>query len=176
MMSPPNPADPAHDIVVSPLQSHCRLCRQPMRSDVLFCPECLTPVKSHLFAPANATVMDYVLAVGSALLALGVTLPLTGMLVAQLNNAQWGDAFVPIVAITLWNGWFLGIPLFACGRRWIWRIRRGEFDHRLVWREYWQMQCATLIPVFMALSCVVLSYLWAGFQGLLGSRGLSGLS
>ena len=175
-MSLPNPADPPPEVVVSPMQSLCRLCRRPMRSDLLFCPECGTPVKSHLFAPANATVMDYVLAVGSGLLALAVTLPMTGMLVAQLNNAQRGDVFEPIIAITLWNSWFLGIPLFACGRRWLWRIRRGDFDHRLVWREYWQMQCATLLPVFMFLSCVIISYLWIGFQSLMGSSGLKDLS
>ncbi len=128
------------------------------------------------YAPAHVTVMDYLLAVGSGLLALAVTLPMTGMILSHLNNSQRGEAFMPIIAITLWNGWFLGIPLFACGRRWIWRIRRGEFDHRLAWREYWQIQCATLLPVFMVLSCVIVSYLWGLFQWMFSGGGLNDLS
>lgn len=143
---------------------------------MLFCRECGTPVQRYHYAPAHVTVMDYVLAVGSGLLALAVTIPMTGMIVAQLNSAQRGEALMPIVAITLWNGWFLGVPLFACSRRWMWRIRRGEFDHRLAWREYWQIQCATLLPVFLVLSCVIVGYLWNVFEGLLSSAGLKDLS
>jgi hypothetical protein len=174
-MSLPNPADPPRVDPVAPMQTACRLCRKPMRSDLLFCPECSTPVRRYHFAPANATVLDYFLAVGSALLALSVTLPLTVMLIRGIGANAPGSAEA-IIGVAIWNGWFLGIPVVACGRRWVWRIRRGEFDHRLIWREYWQMQCAALIPVFLFLSCMAISYLWAGFQWLLGSSGLKDLS
>ncbi|MBI1348390.1 hypothetical protein GC163_19125 [bacterium] len=101
---------------------------------------------------AELTTKDTLLTVGVAMLAGMFTVPLT----ARVVYDWWQQGLTPLVTnqlvyMTIWNLWFLGLPLFKVGLVW-WQ---GAYEHgvpaAILCRIYCRYQLFALVPIAFAL-------------------------
>jgi hypothetical protein len=99
-------------------------------------------------------IRDVLLAVVLGSVALLVTAPFTVPAVALLLNPRTMD--VPWeywVFATVWNAWFLGLPVGRVAWYWAHQTLHHPQEERRCLREYWQTQAIVLTP--LAVLCVL---------------------
>lgn len=127
---------------------HCRLCDTPLAADAKVCPRCGLSVLRMTRGAVEARPVDVLLAVMMAVAAGAVTFPLTYSAAMTLLRAGWaGTDFRGLFGVALWNSFVFGVPLVILARRWITRLRRGDFDRGWMWRDYWWFQLLAFSPI-----------------------------
>ncbi len=126
----------------------CRLCETPLPVDAKACPRCGLPVRHRGTEPVVVHPWDIWFTVIMAVAAGTVTFPLTCSAVVTWIQAGWtGTNFGGLIGVAVWNSFILGVPLVILARRWMTRVRRGDFDRGWMWRDYWWFQMLAFSPV-----------------------------
>lgn len=137
----------------------CRVCGDPLREQQSECRRCGTPTRGPIRYPLDSTWVDIVLATAVGITALAISLPITVWLAQPLLRGpnSWG-VMEAAVAISVFNGWTLGVPVMVTTLSWRNRVRNDEHHHSIAVREYWQAQALCLIPPSLILLPIVTVY------------------
>jgi hypothetical protein len=128
----------------------CRVCDRPMRPTDVLCARCGTPTHLRLPERNDATWVDWVLGTFCAILALAVALPTTFLIGEPIWSGRFrGGAFPAALAISVFNGWLIGVPIAATVWRWRERVHEDQHYHTIGLREYWQIQALCLSPILV---------------------------
>ncbi|HET6425827.1 MAG TPA: hypothetical protein VFG20_19205 [Planctomycetaceae bacterium] len=126
----------------------CRLCDAVLATEAMAGPKCGLPVRRRSRDPVDVRPMDVALSIVMAIIAAVLTVPITCSVTASLilsgNFRGLGDDLLLIVC---WNCVIVGLPVVILIRRWIWRVRRGDFERAWMWRDYWWFQLLAFSPV-----------------------------
>lgn len=126
----------------------CRLCDAVLTTEATTCPKCGLLVRRRTSAPVEVRPLDVALSIVMAIVAAVLTEPITCSVTAGLilsgNFRGLGDDLLLIVC---WNCVIVGLPVVILIRRWIWRVRRGDFERAWMWRDYWWFQLLAFSPV-----------------------------
>lgn len=102
--------------------------------------------------PAELSTRDILMTVGVAVVAGLFSVPVT----VRVGYDWWQQGFTPLVVnqlvyMTIWNLWFLGLPLFKVGLVWL----QGAYEHSVpsavLCRVYCRYQLLALVPLAFAL-------------------------
>jgi len=127
----------------------CRMCESALPRDAHFCERCGFQVQRGPSDPVDVRTRDVVLSVIMACMALAATLIPTYPFASAAFLSGINPRAVPeLIVIGMWNVLVLGCPILFVFRRWYTRVRRGEFHHAWVWRDYWFLQAMALTPVW----------------------------
>ncbi len=139
------------------------MCETALPPAAVKCPRCGMLIRT---APSDTTEVharDVVLAVIMAVIAIVGTVPMTYPMLKAIATSQATSTIgVEIVLVGIWNGIILGIPVVQLARRWYLRVRKGDFDHGWVWRDYWRLQVMALSPIWFCVAYIVVTrdYYW----------------
>ncbi len=130
---------------------YCRMCEAEMVPDDNYCPHCGTYGKTSKTDPVEVSAKDVVRSVFMAFVALVLTAMVSWRPIQRLLIGGWNrDRADALIAAGFWNFYILGLPVVFIARGWYTRVRRGEFNHAWIWRDYWFVQLIVLSP-FIAL-------------------------
>lgn len=146
--------------------AHCRMCETAIPEAAQKCPRCGMPIRQPISDPTEVRTEDVVLSVIMAVMAIFGTVPMTYPVLRALATTGTTSALgAEIVVVGIWNGIILGIPIVLLVRRWFVRIRKGNFDHAWIWRDYWFLQAMALSPIWFCLGYMILArdadWFWA---------------
>lgn len=149
--------------------THCRMCETVLPPAAQKCPRCGMPVRRVQSDPTEVRTHDVILSVLMAVMAILGTVPMTYPVLKRLGTlALSPDMAIELVLAGIWNGVILGIPVVQMARRWYTRVRKGNFHHAWVFRDYWFLQAMALSPVWCCLGYSVLTRDYYWFIALMG--------
>lgn len=102
--------------------------------------------------PAELSTRDTLMTVGVAVVAGLFTVPVT----VRVGYDWWQQGFTPQVTsqllyMTIWNLWFLGLPLFKVGLVWLQGAYEQGVPAAILCRVYCRYQFFALVPLGFAL-------------------------
>jgi ribosomal protein L40E len=128
----------------------CRMCDAALPSDARVCPRCGYRVRRQTIDGDTPRVIDVVLAVVMVFLALVVTtLPTLHTARGMLSTGFVTTMMPEVLIVGVWNLIVLGCPVLFISRRWLARVRRGQFEHAVLLRDYWFLQAMALVPTLV---------------------------
>ncbi|MDP1798068.1 MAG: hypothetical protein Q8K78_11325 [Planctomycetaceae bacterium] len=142
----------------------CRMCETPLAGDAVFCERCGYQTRTDSIDPLEVCTKDVFLSVIMAGVALSATLLPTYPIARAAYSSGINPATIAqLIVIGMWNVLVLGCPILFVFRRWYTRVRKGEFNHAWVWRDYWFLQAVALTPVWLFAGIFGLSWLMGQF-------------
>lgn len=124
----------------------CRLCDTELLPSAKQCPRCGLPVRSAQLV--RVRTRDVILTIIMATLAAIVTVPVTFLVTARLiTSGFFGSNLTMLFLIGTWNCFILGFPIVILARRWVSRVRKGDFERGWMWRDYWYFQALAFSPL-----------------------------
>lgn len=139
----------------------CRVCGETLKPQQIRCRTCGSPTRSPIPSPLDSTWVDVLFATMGGITALAICIPMTFWLGEEIWKPPSSGGF-PVdmaMAISLFNGWLIGIPMVVTILRWRNRIQDDDAHHSLAIRDYWQIQALCLIPPGIILSAALALYL-----------------